>query len=362
MKPVNRRRRSLSLIASFAVLAVTACGSSDDPVAVAPPEVLPGTTLVPDRLVLDEPLVSVVPVVVAERCPVSATDIAGEQGDMLAESSRLEPMLGQVVAYGGQHPDEFVTYGLVWHGPGDASLFASFVSNLDAHRSALNAEVDYPDDLIICQAGASAEDVLAIEATLLEELRGRYLGIGRGANGLEVSLMAGEEMLAAELDARYGDAITLMVGELAYPIEDAVSNCAEPPVPNSLDGLDIAIVPPAGPTSTAGLMALNLTVTLTNTGDAPISFSSGSSQGVLLTAEGDAVSGAADMTLAGIGVALEPGESSELPVVVSTSSCNPALGFEIPAGDYDLVAGVFHSAGGTNMMLYSTPLSITIVN
>lgn len=46
----------------------------------------------------------------------------------------------------------------------------------------------------------------------------------------------------------------------------------------------------------------------------------------------------------------------------ATSSCNPALGFEIPAGAYDLVADVFHSAGGNNMMLYSTPLTVTIVN
>ncbi len=42
---------------------------------------------------------------------------------MQAEMSKLEPMLGVVLAYGGERPDEFGSYGLVWQGTNDASVF-----------------------------------------------------------------------------------------------------------------------------------------------------------------------------------------------------------------------------------------------
>ncbi|BAN02521.1 hypothetical protein [Ilumatobacter coccineus] len=366
--PSLRRHRSLgsTVVVAIAVLGAGACGSSapsGDQVPAPAPTAMPSvTTLVPARTVLDEPLGSVDGPVVTEPCPESAADLTGGQDAMVAESSRLEPMLGQVMAYGGDHPDQFGTSGMIWHGAGDASVFASFTADLDVHRSALSDLVEFPDELIVCQTGASAVDVAAIEATLLDELAGRFLSIGRSARGLEVQLMAGEEDLAAELDARYGDAIILLVGELPYPIGDAESTCEPPPTQNELDGLDITIDPPAGPLDTTGLAALSLTATLTNTGDESISFGSGASQGVLLDLDGSVVSGRAAMTLEGIGVDLAPGESSQLPVVVSTASCDPALGSELPPGEYTLVARVQHSTGDGNAELTSTPTQITITN
>lgn len=383
----HRRYPLRGLIIPATVLTITACGATEstDSSPTLPPSSdtiesqtpstnrpagddsgQPGTTLLPRPFVIEEPLTSIAPVELIERCPKSAVGLAAndpvDQTGMLAEQARLESMLDQVVAYGVAHPDDFVSSGMIWHGPGDASVFASFVADHEHHRLTLGDLVEHSDELIVCQAGASADEMIAIEATLLEELRGRFLGIGRGSDGLFVQLMAGEEALAAELDARYGAAITLMVGDLTFPIEGAVATCREPPLETSVDGLDIVISPPGEPVSTSGHRAVDFTVTLTNTGGTPIDFGSGTSQGVLLDDDGKVVSALADMTAAGIAVVLAPGQSSDLPVLVSTASCDPALGSEIPAGTYTLVATVFHSSDGDNLTLSSSPLRITLVN
>ena len=72
-----------------------------------------------------------------------------------------------------------------------------------------------------------------------------------------------------------------------------------------------------------------LTLTHTNVGDVPISFGSGTARGTILDDDGRVV-GASDhlgLPAVGIGVELEPGESSELPLAVTTASWDPALGY-----------------------------------
>ena len=93
---------------------------------------------------------------------------------MLAEASRLEPMLGQVLAYGTQHSDQFGSYGLIWHEDGSASVFVSFTADLNVHRSALETTVDHPDDLIVCQVAVNEATAQSIQATLARELDGRF--------------------------------------------------------------------------------------------------------------------------------------------------------------------------------------------
>lgn len=363
----TERSTPTAAIALFVtVLSVAGCGvaaqntNSSTPLKEpGSPLVLPGTTLVVTSVLDGGPVESVEPLTVTEPCPESATDISGEQDAMFVEVSRLEPMLGQALAYGGEHANEFGTTGMVWHGAGDASVFISFTSNLDVHRTALATTVEHPDELIVCQVGASADVAAAIEATLLVELEGRFVSIGRGANGLEVTLAPGDEALAEDLSARYGDAITLRVGVLPYPIEQATSVCESPPDRNERDGLDITINPPDGPLTATGTDPFELTVTLTNTGTTPIQFGSGISRGTIVDNDGNVVGSGVDVLDAGIAVDLAPGESTELPLVAGTSSCDPELGSKIPPGEYQIIASVQHS-DGTNTTLHSAPLPITI--
>lgn len=132
---------------------------------------------------------------------------------MFAESARLEPMLGQVLAYGSTVREEFGTYGLVWHDGGDASVLISLTGDLDTHRSALAKLVEYPDELIVCQAALSGDANLALQSLLVEELAGRFTSIGQGFGSVTIVLPANEEQLAADLTARYGDIVSITFGE-----------------------------------------------------------------------------------------------------------------------------------------------------
>jgi hypothetical protein len=173
-------------------------------------ENLPATTVfgMPAR---DDALVaSIKPTRVTEPCPDSPSGPDGT-GDMQAEVARLEPMLGQVLAYGGQHADEFGSYGLIWQAVDDASVFISFTSNLDVHRDALNDLVSYPDELIVCQVAVSGDVARALMAKLTDDLQGHFGSVGLGMGGVEIVLMPGEQALANELVATYGDAVEVTV-------------------------------------------------------------------------------------------------------------------------------------------------------
>lgn len=370
IEPMERRSgvRWAVVVLAFAVLVGAGCG---DPEAVEPAEPvqpggLPATTVFMPPDPAAAPVGSVTPEKVTEPCPESVSvetnaDDAGDMDAMMAESARLEPMLGQVLAYGGQHADQFGTYGFIWHGAGDASVFISFTSDLDAHRDALAEFVEHPDELIVCQVAVSGDASAALQAQLTQELAGRFLSIGRGMGAVEVVLAPNEAALAAELAARYGNAIELTVGALPYPLDRASSICEPPPEERSLSGLDIAIVPPAGPLTAGGIEPLGFTLTLTNVGDSSIRFDSGAAIGTFLDTEGNVVSSSDNVSIADLGytVDLAPGASTELPLYASAASCDPDLGYVLPPGDYLLIAHVPHIDGDITT-LASAPLPVTI--
>jgi hypothetical protein len=151
----------------------------------------------------------------AERCPDSGGSSAGDGGaGMSAEAGRLEPMLGQALAYGSEHRDEFGTYGLVWQSASDASVVISFTSHLDGHRSALAKLVEHPDELIVCQAALSGDANQALQSLLVEELAGHFSSITQGFGSVDIVLLPTEGQLAADLTARFGDIVSIKFGGL----------------------------------------------------------------------------------------------------------------------------------------------------
>ena len=58
-----------------------------------------------------------------------------------------------------------------------------------------------------------------IESVLVRELEGRYVSIAQEANGLTVRLAADDTELATQLHEQYGDAINIVVGDLAFPLD-----------------------------------------------------------------------------------------------------------------------------------------------
>jgi hypothetical protein len=176
----------------------------------APTDALPATTLVVVPTRNDALVASVTPTHVTEPCPDSTGGPDGTE-PMQTEMAKLESMLGIVLAYGGQHADEFGTYGLIWQGANDASVFISFTKNLDLHRDAINKLVAHPDELIVCQVAVSGEVASALVAKLTDDLNGRFSSVSNGLHGVEVVLQPGEEALADELVAEYRDAVNVSV-------------------------------------------------------------------------------------------------------------------------------------------------------
>ncbi|MCX6522739.1 MAG: hypothetical protein NTZ21_18950 [Actinobacteria bacterium] len=216
-------------------LAMVGCGAADTassptPVtignAASSPATVPSTAppatalyVPPDPNATVGPLA---PVEVIEPCPTSDPSAVGP--NMLEEQTRLEPMLGQVLAYGQAHPDSWGSYGLVWQGDGDASVFVSFTTEVETHRTALLAQAAFPGELVVCQVAITGAEAQALQTQLSRELAGRFASVGVGSSGaVDVVLLPGEEQTATDLVARFGDAVVVTFGEMiqqedAFPI------------------------------------------------------------------------------------------------------------------------------------------------
>jgi hypothetical protein len=162
---------------------------------------------------------------------------------------------------------------------------------------------------------------------------------------VEIVLPATEEALAAELVAQYGEAVSLTVGALPYPLpKDAPSVCTQLNDTQSDPALEAAIVAPTEPFVANGVEPWNFEIQVTNLGDVPIDFVTGIASGIVLDSNG-AVVGMPTVVVpdGGIGVELAPGASTVVPGVFDSASCDPHLGYTLPPGQYDLVALVQRS-------------------
>jgi hypothetical protein len=388
--------RTLTLLVAATTLLVSACGSESTPEGVADSAVTPiATSIAPapptsppqagSTIAEQDPATSLAvrtpveaslppgPVFVEddERCPESSSSLEfGDGGAMGAEQARLDPMVGRVLAYGTDHSDEFGTYGLVWHDAGDASVFISLTSNLDTHRAALAQVVEHPDELIVCRAALSGTANQALQAALVEELTGRYRSIGQGNDSVVIHLPAHEEQLASELVDRFGDIVSLTVGNFGYPLSPETAEvsgacAADLTGPTDLDGLT-ATLEFDEPSAQAG-DELSGTVTVTNTGPGPASFESGSPLVASIVRPGTStVVAAYDGAIAGMGdgATLQPGESHSISVVGGFASCEPSLGYTLPPGQYEAVVPVVvrypQQAGDptVNLLVASAPITI----
>lgn len=302
---------------------------------------------------------------VSEPCPTEASvDMdATDSSAVVGESSRLEPGLGVVLRYGSERPDVFGGYGLHWHSAGDASVFVSFTGDLESHREALMAQVEFPDELIVCQAAASEADRNAMQATLVDELSGRFTSIGAGGKSgrLTVGLNPTEVELAAELVERYGTAVDVSVGALDYPLDDAEAQCPPTLDANMIDGLAVTVVDTHAEPEVSPAGTVALTARLTNTSNNLITFGSGHPTSVITDASSTPrtidTRGVADV---GIEVTIEPGAHGDFDIEVSLGSCDPADGYLLAAGEHFVVVSIYNSE--LQRVMNCEPLPITIVN
>lgn len=150
-------------------------------------------------------------------------------------------MLGIVVAYGTEHADSFGSYGLHWIESDDASVFISVTHDIAVHRAALEGMVPFPEELIVCRAVITGDDVRVLHQQLVHGLEGRFVYVGMGNGRVTVGLDAQNEALAAELVAIYGHAVEVTVGLFAYPMPDPLPDPQCEPIPPPASGLELAV-------------------------------------------------------------------------------------------------------------------------
>ena len=269
---------------------------------------------------------------------------------MAVASQLAERNLGAINAYVSAHASEGGTPWLdsVNEPP---RMVIGFTANVAQHRIALAPLLADPDQVLVCQIAHSQSEASAVADELQQaqtSSAGGYLSVGSGADGVDVHLRADQQAVAEDLITRYGDLVSITLGNLPYP---PPSTDGTSPKPGGCTA-DVS-----GPTDLNGLRAqltfndpvvhsgqdIDGTLTVTNTGNAPASFQSDSpllgwivqpATTTIVASYAGAVAGV------GVGSTLQPGESYEIDVVVGTASCEPTVGYTLPPGEYDVLVPV----------------------
>jgi hypothetical protein len=293
---------------------------------------------------------------------------------MFAAAAVDERNIGTIQAYVSTHTDEADVPWLDGR-RADPRVVIGFTAHLADHRRALRALVADPDRVLVCQVRHSQAEV----ATVVAELQPRQTGDQRairelsgGQGAAQVVLAGDQEPLAAELVARYGDLVTITVGNFPYPMPADHSAmpiaCANAVAtgPSSRDGLRATLTlgaPTARPGST-----ITATVTLTNIGASAASWTGGQPLTGSLVRRGTTdVVATFNGSIAGTGVGaeLQPGETHTVKALIGTDSCDPALGYTLPPGDYDVIVPVTITYSQTpgvrpTNQLVTAPVAVTL--
>lgn len=111
-------------------------------------------------------------------------------------------------------------------------------------------------------------------------------------------------------------------------------------------------------------------VTVINTGNDTVSVESGGTIVGFVVLEGTATVVGGYVGAMSLGLAfrstLQPGQSAEIPVVIGTATCDPALGYALPPGRYEVVVAVTtsrpQSAGdSSSIQLVTVPSPLTVI-
>ena len=364
MRRVGRSSAALVLLAA-ALAGCYAPGAETSPVASGSPLVSPKSSGQlagsPEEVVGCPNYVTVV-----ETGPMP-TDFA-EDGPVARDQQRLEGDITAMQAYAASHADEF---GSIRYENGPrVRIVVAFTAHLAEHCAALRSMLEYPEEFELIWQQHTEEDRLAIMEEIVAVARARDLmrTVGLGTTHINVQLRADGEALAAELTQRYGDIVAIGVGLLPYP---------DPFVAEVVDcGQLHPLITDSPFRVTAVLDATELhvgedfsgTVTVTNTGSETVEFETGRPHTAIVYVPGsDQAVGMYDGGVSGTGTgsSIAPGGSFDMDMIGGTASCDPALGYALPPGSYDVrvpVAQYTFTDGPTAISyLLSEPVTFTIV-
>jgi hypothetical protein len=306
---------------------------------------------------------------VVETGPMPGGD-GTEDGPVARAQQRIAADAEAAQQYGAEHPDEFASLRFE-NGP-RVRLVIGFTAHLAAHCAALRELLAFPEEFELIRqerTEAEANDTLQQIAAVARPF---FVSAGSRAEGVvEVVLRADGEAVAGQLVAQYGDQVDVTVGLLSYPERsrpDGLTTC--PPAAGSLrvdSPLRASLVLESGVISSGA--DFRATVTVVNSGLGKFDFESGSPSTALVYRRGGSEAvGAFSGVIGGVGLGktLKPLDTIDIDVVGGTASCDPALGYALPPGSYEVRAVVdvltMHDNGPTETeYILSDPAPLTIV-
>lgn len=146
--------------------------------------------------------------------------------------------VGVVRRYGREHPN---TYGDLW--VSDGRLQVGMTADLELHAARLQASVVHPELMDVVRVRwtlAHLEEVCAEVEKAVAAHRGLLHSVGLTRQRVQVGLRADGVAVAADLHARFGDAVDTSVGLWRYPTGPDGSRAMEPPTATgAADGIDL---------------------------------------------------------------------------------------------------------------------------
>jgi hypothetical protein len=206
-------------------------------------------------------------------------------------------------------------------------------------------------------------DLHAIRAEIERQVMDRLTQIGDGAQTVLVGVRAKDECLARELFGAYGARLELTVGVLPFPPRPIpVQGCGQ--AGPLLAPPNIRATPQLPEQVSQGDIVRG-TVRLANVGPAAVSVDTSSNfVAYLFPPGGNTPVGVPEGGRVGTGLSFDlvPGRPKDVDIYGGTASCEPSLGYVLPAGNYEARALIdWAPPGGGVSMFWSDSVPITVV-
>jgi hypothetical protein len=369
MRGANLTGRLIVMIAAASLL--TACGAGATPLpSQTPPAASETPSASPDPTGGSAGMAGCPNFVeVVETGPVPG-DNGAEDGPVAQAQNRLQDDAEAAQEYGAAHPDEFASLRFE-NGP-RVRLVIAFTGHIAEHCAALRDLMAFPDDFELILEKRTEADLRAIQEEIVNRARPFLVSAGSGgATGVvEVGLRANGEGMARQIVEEYGDAVHVTVGLLSYPDRtraDGLTTCGPANGTLALDSplRGTLVLEPISVSSGADFDAK---VRVVNVGVGDFAFESGSPATALVFAPGGSEPvGTFTGGIGGVGLSrvLGPRDSVDIDVLGGTASCDPALGYALPPGQYEVRAIVdvltMHDNAPTEIeYILSDPAPLTI--
>ena len=209
----------------------------------------------------------------------------------------------------------------------------------------------------------SSAELAATQDQVEKAATGQFISVGQGASTVVLTLMAGDEALAAHIAHTFGSKVTISVGLTNYCGGPGRSPACDPmPKGNALPtGLSLKLVLDRRTIKTGALGSAVLVAHESG----PSTFQMDTGQPIvaqLVRLGTRKVVGTFDAGIGGTGISGEvgPDQSERIQVLFGTARCDGGIGSAMPPGRYDILVYIHSEKPGPGPLYYAPGVPIVV--